>query len=86
MQDSKSAAPTTSSAPSAECEAHEAAMRGERRSLDLSAKNAGRAELRVDMRDLLPLGLIPSRGEAGEGKPKWIYLRGESADARPYDG
>ena len=27
------------------------------------------------------------RGRVGEGKPKWIYLRGESAaDARPYDG
>ena len=65
---------------------HEAVVRGERRSPDLSAKNAGRAELRVDMRDLLPLGLIPLKGEAGEGKPKWIYLRGESPDARPYGG
>ena len=68
-QAERQAALMTGSVPPAECEAHRAAVRGGRRSLGLSAENADRATLRVDMRDLLHLGLIPSRGEAGESKP-----------------
>ena len=45
------AAPTTGSALSAECQAHEAGVRGERRSPDPAEKNAGRVTPRVDMRD-----------------------------------